>query len=75
MRNHFLPQFLMSESRHRLDSLRSQRTDPAFCLVEGTGRRPAAGRLRLLPGRAPEQARAKEPISHFLVQLCFCLEI
>ena len=31
-----------------------------FCPVDGTGRRPVAGRRRSLPGRASEPARAKE---------------
>ena len=41
-----------------------------LCRVDGTGRRPVAGRRRSLPGRASEPARAREPIVNFSVQVC-----
>ena len=39
--------------------------------MDGTGRQLAAGRRRSLPDRASEPARARKPIVHFSVQLCF----
>ena len=42
-----------------------------FCPVDGTGRRPSAGRHRSLPGSTFEPARARKPSVHVSVQLCF----
>ena len=44
---------------------------PVDGTVDETGRRPATGRCRSLPGRAFEPARAEEPVVHFLYNLCF----
>ena len=44
-------------------------TEPAA--DRAADRRPATGRRRSLPGRASDPARAREPIVHFSVLLCF----
>ena len=62
--------FFRSERRPKAGVNRNLKNGVLSGSSDGTGRRPAVGRRRSLPGRAGEPALAQEPVARFCVQSC-----